>query len=134
MFQPANITPPEAILRELTEMQDFLNAEYSADVPAHLTARIQSLGAYMARSGKLKADAEYHYHGMVNSAIMDNLKVVASGSLTPSTLNKLVESAAKDTKYLVTLADRTNRACTHQLDAMRSILSMAKAERYFTVG
>ena len=130
MFTPANITPPDAIQKELEEIQAFLEADYSADLPNEVQGRFDTLAGYMARSGKLKADAEYHHFSVVNSSIMDLLKRGYEEKLSPSALNKLVESSAKDYKYLLTWSDRVNRSCTHQLEAMRSVISTLRAERF----
>lgn len=130
MFTPSNITPPDQIQKELDEMQAFLEADYSADVPGHVQARFDSLGAYMARSGKIKADAEFHYNSVVESTIMEALKKGYEDRLSPSTINKFVEAAARNYKFLVTWADRCNRSCTHQLEGMRSVMSTLRSERY----
>jgi hypothetical protein len=130
MYQPANITPAEMIHSELSEIQAFLEAPYSADVPGQVQARFDSLCAYMARSGKLRADAEFHYHSLVESSIMESLKRGYEKNLSASTINKFVEAAARNYKFLLTWADRTNRAATHQLEALRSVISTLRAERY----
>ena len=130
MFTPSNITPPDAIQKELEEIQAFLEASYSADLPHEVQGRFDMLAGYMARSGKLKADAEYHHYSLVNSSIMDLLKQGYEDKLSPSALNKLIDSTAKNYKYLLTLSDRVNRSCTHQLDAMRSVISSLRAERF----
>lgn len=130
MFIPSNITPPDQIQRELEEIQAFLEADYAADNPQQVQDRFDSLAGYMARSGKIKADAEYHLNTMVNSAIMDLLKKGYEKSLTPTVMNKFVDSAAKDYKFLVTWSDRCNRSCTHILEGMRSVMSTLRSERY----
>lgn len=130
MYNPTNISSPEQIHQELEEIQLFLEAEYAADVPGQVQNRFDSLASYMARSGKLKADAEWHYHSLIESSIMDALKKGYERSLSASTINKFVEAASKNYKYLLTWADRVNRACTHQLEGMRSVISTLRAERY----
>lgn len=130
MYQPSNITSPDLIHKELEEMQSFLEAEYSADNGAQVQDRFDSLGAYMARSGKLKADAEYHHNSLVESSIMDALKKGYEDRLSASTINKFVEAAARNYKYLLTWADRINRTCTHQHDGLRSVMSTLRSERF----
>ena len=130
MYTPANITRPEDIHAELETIQAFLVASYSADLPAEVQSRFDSLGGYMARSGKLKADAEYHYQTMVYSTIMQTLKDAMDMRLSASTVNKLIEAEARNLKFLMTWADRVNRSCTHQLEAMRSVFATLRAERF----
>lgn len=130
MYQPSNITPPDAIHKELEEIQAFLEAEYAADNGTQVQNRFDSLAAYMARSGKIKADAEWHYNSLVESSIMDALKRGYEEKLSPSTINKFVEAAARNYKFLLSWADRCNRACTHQHEGMRSVMSTLRSERF----
>lgn len=130
MYKPSNITPQESIAQELETIQSFLEAEYNADVAAAVQERFDDLGQYMARSGKLKADAEWHYNQLTESAIMTAIKEAYIDKMSISTLNKYVASLAKDVKFLLTWADRVNRACTHQLEGMRSVMSTLRSERF----
>lgn len=128
MFIATNITPPDQIFSELTEIQAFIDSRYQSDTPAACMDRLDELQAYMARSGKLFADAEYHYNALLNSTIIQALK--KAESMSTSTLNKYIESMCKDYKYLYTWSERVNRCCTHHADQMRTVISNHKAERY----
>jgi hypothetical protein len=130
MYTPSNLTSPELIHKELEEIQAFLEAQYAADLQDEVQKRFDSLGAYMARSGKLKADAEWHYNSLVESSIMAALKKGYEERLSASTVNKFVESAARNYKFLVTWSDRVNRSATHQLECMRSVMSTLRSERF----
>lgn len=132
MYTPSNITPPELVHKELEEIQAFLESEYAADIPVHVQKRFDSLAIYMARSGKLKADAEYHYNSLVESSIMDALKRAYYEKLSASTINKFVEANSRSYKFLLTWADRINRSCVHQHDGMRTVISSLRAEMYST--
>lgn len=129
MFIPPNLTGTDGIQKELEEMQLFLESPYAADQGNEVQARFDSLGIYMARSGKLKADAEFHFNQVVESSIFDLLKKSMEEKLSPSTLNKLVDAAARNYKFLLTWSDRVNRSLTHQYDGMRSVISNLRAER-----
>lgn len=128
MYKPTNICEVEKIAEHLTEIQSYIEAHYTADNPNAVVDRVNNLESYMALSGKLHADAEYHYNSIVQSTIMDALKAALEKKLQVSTLNKFVEAAAKDSKYLVTWSDRVNRACVHQIDVCRTVISKLKAE------
>lgn len=130
MYQPHNLTDPAAMHKELEGIQAFLEANYTSDNPAAVQQRFEDLAIYMARSGKLKADAEFHYNSLVESSIMDALKKGYEERLSASTINKFVESAARGYKFLVTWSDRVNRSCTHQLEAMRTTMSTLRSERF----
>lgn len=130
MYTPSNITEQQSIHKELQEMQDFLEASYSADLPEEVQSRFDSLAAYMARSGKLRADAEYHYNELLESSIMGALKKGYEEKLSASTINKYVEAVARNDKYLFSWADRVNRSCTHQHEGLRSVMSTLRSERF----
>lgn len=131
MYKAAFITPVEQIEKELTEAQEFLELEYPGDDMEVCKTRLQDLAQYMARSGKLKADAEYHYNSLLNSSVIEAIKESAKLAMGTSTLNKYIESKCKDYQMLVTWAERVNRSATHQIDALRTILSYAKSERNY---
>lgn len=130
MYTPSNITNPDAIHKELEEMQAFLEADYAADLPDQVQSRFDSLGAYMARSGKLRADAEYHYNSLLESSIIKALKTANDEKMSTSTVNKYIESLVRDSKYLFSWADRVNRSCTHQHEGLRSVMSTLRSERF----
>lgn len=128
MFQVTNTTSPNLIHSELLEIQEFLEASYPSDNPAACIDRLQELDVKIARSGKLLADAEYHYNQVVGSSIITALKDAMSEKISTSTLNKYVEAQAKDYRHLVTFADRVNRSATHAADHLRTIISFTKQQ------
>lgn len=130
MYKASNVSDTEIIHKELEFMQSFLETDYNADVQGAVQERFDYLAGYMARSGKLKADAEYHYNNVVESTIMGALKQSMEEKLATSTLNKYVEAVAKDYKFLVTWSDRVNRSCTHQYEGMRTVISSLRAEQF----
>jgi hypothetical protein len=130
MYTPTNITAPEQLHKELEDIQSFLEANYSSDNPAAVQDRFDNLAIYMARTGKIKADAEFHYHSLIESSIMDALKKGYEEKLSASTINKFVEAAARNYKFVLTWADRCNRSCTHQLECLRSVMSTLRSERF----
>lgn len=132
MFKATNIASVEDIHKHLTEIQAYIEAHYEADNPQQVTDRGVNLEAYMALSGKLLADAEYHYNDVVGSTIMATLKDALASKLSTTTLNKKIEAAAKDYKYLVTWCERVNKSCTHSLDMTRTLLSKLKQEMYYS--
>lgn len=131
MFKPSFTTTPEAIEAELAEMQSFIELSFAGDTPEALKERLGTLSQHMARSGKLKADAEWHYSNLYQSSLMSAIKEMAEAQMSTSTVNKYLESICKDYKQIVTWADRVNRSCVHQSDAIRTLISFAKQERFY---
>lgn len=128
MFKAQNILPADQIAFECQRIQNYCEAEYNADVPAAVVDRAGALEGYMAITGKMLADAKWHYSDVLNSVFMDAVKQGQQGKLQTSTLNKYIESLCKDYAYLVDWTERLNRTCTHCLELSRSLISKHKAE------
>lgn len=119
----------EHIENRLNELQQFLEAQYDSEEGHLIMDRLGIASAYMAESGKLKADADWHYMAALNSEIMEAIKTIMKEVYLSSTAqNQLVKSLAKNEFRLVTYADRVNRSLTHQIDAMRTQLSYLKEQ------
>ena len=119
------ITPLQSILKELEEIQEFLEITPSED-PNEAVYRGNQIGVYMARSLKLLADAKYHQDEKLKSSVIAEIKQLLS--LPPSLANKFIDTLTKEENYAVVWAERINRTCSHQMDWSRTIISKAKAE------
>lgn len=128
MFTASNITPPDNIFKELTDIQAFLDSRYASDVPAACTDRLDNIQEYMSRSGKLVADAEWHYNTLLNGTIIEALKMASKDKMSTSTVNKYIESSCRDYKYLMTWSERVNKCATHLAEQMRTVISNHKAQ------
>lgn len=128
MYTATKITHTDQIEEELLDIQAFLELPYASDNPAACLDRLNTLSQHIARSGKIKADAEWHYHNVVSSEIMNALRDALTDKMTPSTLNKFIDAKAKDFKHLVTFADRVNRSSTHSAENLRTIISFLKSQ------
>lgn len=126
MYRATNIMPLETIQDTLIEIQLFFEQPYDADNGTAIVERSQKIESYMATSGKMVADAKYHYNAVFESGFIEAIK--QNTKVSASTLNKYLDSLCKDYQYLVDWSDRINRTCTHQLDFSRTILSKLKAE------
>lgn len=118
----------EQIADNCKEIQSFIEAHYTADNPTAVVDRANALESYMALSGKMLADAKYHYNDMLSSVFIQAVKDGNRERMSASTLNKYVDSLCKDYQYLVDWCDRVNRTCTHQLDFSRTMISKLKEE------
>ena len=66
------ITPKEQICKELTDIDSFLNITMSENAE-EAVLRGNDLAVYVARSGKLLADAKYWLNEAMNSETMKTL-------------------------------------------------------------
>lgn len=123
-----NITPIDQIADELDSIDAFLNITMSEQVE-EAVQRGNDLAVYIARTGKLLADAKYHLNAKLRCEVMDALRETAgrSGSTSKAT-NAIIDSLCKEEQYLVDWCDRLNRTATHQLEWCRTLISKAKAE------
>lgn len=119
------IATQEEITKELNDIQSTLEVEMSEDVN-EAVYHGNVLAVYMARSGKLLADAKIHRDRKLRGSTVAELKKLIS--LPASTANKYMDALCENENYLVNWCERVNRSCTHQLDWCRTIISKAKAE------
>lgn len=126
-----DITPLDNLETEAKGIDSYMNVTCSED-PNEAVARGNDLTVYLARTGKMLADAKYHQ----DIAINENTILVTETykSMPPSTKNKLIEAMCQRENHLVNWLERLNRACTHQLDWLRTVISKAKEEMRFQNG
>ena len=91
--------------------------------------RGNDLAVYVARSGKLLADAKYWLNEAMNSETMKTLAETAKNAkATATAINALVNSLCREERYLVDWCERCNRTATHQLSWCVTVISKAKEE------
>jgi len=124
----SNITPKDKIEAELIEMDMFLNITMSENAE-EAVQRGNDLSVYVARSGKLLADAKYWLDEAMKSEVLDTLRETAvEAKATAKAVNALIDSLCKEERRLVTWCDRNNRTATHQLSWCVTVISKAKEE------
>lgn len=117
--------PKLKLYEESMQIQSFLEITAS-DNPAELIQRLTDINAYMARSGKLLADAKLMQDNVTASAYRQHSGFISTMPATVAT--KFIGSQAADVNYLVNMLDRVNRTCVHQADNIRTQISFAKQE------
>ena len=118
----------DRIAEELSTMDSFLNTTMSEQVE-EAVQRGNDLAVYIARSGKLLADAKYHLNSSMKSEVMDTLRRTASeAGATSKAINAIIGSLCREEQYMVDWCERSNRSATHQLEWCRTLISKAKAE------
>lgn len=130
-----NIATPEKLFKEAESIQAFVDSYFQADVPEACAARGSDLEIYMARTGKMLADAKYWLHEQMNTGISETLKeALKNKGWSATTINKKIEALCKNENYLVNWIERLNRTCTHQLQFMITMISKHKAEMQMNRG
>lgn len=122
----SNLTPDE-LKAKAQRFQTFLETRHGQE-PEQLLERMELLAILVAQSGQCLAEAKYHQDQVVNGAIGEAIDKAFADKLSASTINQYVKSTAKDYNYLVNWLDRINATATHQLDALRTIISYRKTE------
>ncbi|WP_019540535.1 hypothetical protein [Proteiniphilum acetatigenes] len=123
-----DIATPEQIIKELTEIDSFLNITCSEQIE-EVVNRGNDLAVYIARSGKLLADSKYHLNEKMKDEIFETIKEAGKQAKATSTaVNGIIKSLCKKEQYMVDWCERVNRSATHQLDWARTLISKAKEE------
>lgn len=123
-----DITSPEQIIKELTQIDKFLNITCSEQIE-EVVLRGNDLAVHIARSGKLLADAKYHLNEKLKEEVFDTIRQTGKqAGATSTAINAIIKSLCKDEQYMVDWCERVNRSATHQLDWARTLISKAKEE------
>lgn len=113
---------------EAQQIQDFLEITIG-DHPQEVIERGNDLQVYLARTGKMLADAKYMLNEQKREETMNVVReFIIDQKLSAKVQNALIDGLCKDAQYLVDWIDRLNAACTHQLDWCRSVNSKNKEE------
>jgi len=118
----------DKLRKEAQEIQDFLEVTMSDD-PQEVIERGNDLQVYMARTGKMLADAKYMLNKQKHQDTMNIVReFIIDQKLSAKVQNAMIDGICKEWQYLVDWIERLNAACTHQLDWCRSVNSKNKEE------
>jgi hypothetical protein len=127
-----NIATPDQIRQELEGIDAFLNVTCSEQIE-EVVDRGNALAVYIARSGKLLADAKYHLNERMKEEVFEALKTTTKqAGATAKVINAIIDSLCREEQYLADWCERVNRSATHQLDWLRTLVSKAKTEMSIT--
>lgn len=122
----------EDLVRLQAIQQHIEDAKYSDfdSSPSLIYNEIVSLNAWKSFTGKLMAEAKRE---LLESKEAAYNKILTSGdktykTLATSLLKDYISTKAANLQYEYDLAERTNSACSHSMEGMRSILSALKQE------
>lgn len=112
--------------QEINEISDYLNITCSNN-PQEIQERISVIMVYMMRTGEMLADAKKTLRRKKSDEIQNTIiRIAKENCLSAKVQNVLLDSIAEDEAFLVDRLDRLNASCTHQLDALRTLLSFEK--------
>ena len=92
--------------------------------PQEIQQRIADTMVYVARTGEMLATAKQQLRRRKSEEIQNTIIAIArENCLSAKVQNALLDSIAEEEAFLVDTLDRLNAAATHQLDALRTLLS-----------
>jgi len=121
-----NLTRLQAIQQHI---EDAKYSDFDSS-PTLIYNEIVSLNAWKSFTGKLMAESKRELLEAKEAAYN---KILTSGDKTSKTLatsllKDYISTKAANLQYEYDLAERTNSACSHSMEGMRSILSALKQE------
>lgn len=117
---------------EAQKIQDYLDIECSEN-PEEVLERIRAIMPYISRTAFMLAEAKKALRRKKASEISNTIINIAKEQcLSAKVQNTLIDSIAEEEAYLVDWLDRLNAAATHQVDALRSILSYEREQLRIT--
>lgn len=119
----------EQLRAEAERIQAYLEITVSDD-PNELVARLSDLNVYLARTGRMLAEASCIRDRAVAAVYAEEARAIVKMPATVA--RRFVESQTADENALVTWLDRLNRACTHQSENLRTQISFAKQQLELT--
>lgn len=109
--------------QETQQIQDYLDITCSEN-PEEVLERIRAIMPYISRTAFMLAEAKKALRRKKATEISNTIINIAKEQcLSAKVQNTLIDSIAEEEAYLVDWLDRLNAAATHQVDALRSILS-----------
>lgn len=108
---------------EAGEISSYLQATLQGS-PEEIQQRMADTMAYVARTGEMLATAKRMLRKRKSEEIQNTIIAIAKENfLSAKVQNALLDSIAEDEAFLVDTLDRLNASATHQLDALRTLLS-----------
>lgn len=120
---------PEQLRAEAERIQAYLEITASDD-PNEMVARLSDLNVYLARTGRMLAEASCIRDRAVAAVYASRAEVIERMPATVA--RRFVESQTADQNALVVWLDRLNRTCTHQSENLRTQISFTKQQLELT--
>ena len=108
---------------EAKQISDYLQITCQNN-PQEIQQRIADTMVYVARTGEMLATAKQMLRRRKSEEIQNTIISIAKENCHSAKVqNALLDSIAEEEAFLVDTLDRLNAAATHQLDALRTLLS-----------
>ena len=108
---------------EAKQISDYLQITCQNN-PQEIQQRIADTMVYVARTGEMLATAKQMLRCRKSEEIQNTIIAIArENCLSAKVQNALLDSIAEEEAFLADTLDRLNAAATHQLDALRTLLS-----------
>jgi len=108
---------------EAKQISDYLQITCQNN-PQEIQQRIADTMVYVVRTGEMLATAKQMLRRRKSEEIQNTIIAIAKENcLSAKVQNALLDSIAEEEAFLVDTLDRLNAAATHQLDALRTLLS-----------
>ena len=114
----------EQVKQITTQIGKAIAQQIDKDNPDEVVGKIAELSSLLASSSHAVALSEMIY----NEKIAELAQSTAYAGMTATDKKMIFAGRAKTEIYYVTLAERQNKALTHQIDGLRSIISYLKSE------
>ncbi len=116
------------IIEEAQQIQGYLDTTCSEN-PEEVLEKIRVIMPYISRTAFMLAEAKKDLRAKKSDEIQAQIcEIVNLQFLSAKVQNALLDSIAKEEAYLVDWLERLNAAATHQVDALRSILSYEREQ------
>jgi hypothetical protein len=123
-----HISSLDELETEASQIDSYLQITCGDD-PNEAVEVGNTLVVYMARTGKMLADARYHQDEAIKNSTL--VEIGMKRNISPTIMKKLIEASTKRENYLVNWIERLNRACTHKIEWLRTLISKAKTEMQY---
>ena len=112
--------------REIDEMSDYMKITCSNN-PVEIQDRISTIMVYSIRSGEMLAEAKRELSKRKSDEIQNTiLQIARENCLSAKVQNALLDSIAEEECFVVDRLERLCASTSHQLDALRTLLSYEK--------
>lgn len=108
-------------------IQEIVDAKCEQE-PSLLLETLNNISSLLGLCAQTSASLEYHYQVQMSMHLPNALKM----KFSPSIQKSYAESCIPELMYLIQLCGRLNSALVHRIDALRSMLSYEKQERFFS--
>ena len=118
---------------ECGQYQAFLEEPLSEEVET-VIQKGNELAVIISKTGKMLTDAKRDLNEKMQSEVMDALRKIANETpfATSRTVNALIDSLCREERFMVDWIERINKSATHTLEYCRTLISLAKQEKYST--